>query len=55
MKIDGSKTYAVAVVIGLLGLFYSLNMIGNDTFVSLITILIGAGFATTRHAISKTK
>lgn len=51
---DGYQTYLLAVLIMVAGVLFRFELLDGDTFVSVITLLTGGAFASTRWAIQKT-
>ena len=51
---DGYQTYILAILIMAAGVLFRFDLLDGDTFISVITLLTGGAFASTRWAIQKT-
>jgi hypothetical protein len=52
-KLDGKKTYIIALLIGVTASLTFLGFIDTETSALITTFLLGGGVATLRDAISK--
>lgn len=53
MEINGKKTYFIGGLIILLAIFNTFEIINPDTFITIITILLGGSAISLRNAIAK--